>query len=100
MWLGVVAAVGEERVGAAAWAARLPRTGGIASTSGSNWGDVGPVGAGEQAGKRDAVGVGDQVVLRACLGPVNRTRPGLAVPKSARGVADSQTAGEKSSCSA
>jgi hypothetical protein len=39
-------------------------------------GDVMCVGPGEQAGEREAVGVGDQVVLAAELAPVNRTGPG------------------------
>lgn len=45
---------------------------------------------------RDAVGVGDQVVLAAELAPVNRARAGLLAPKSARSEAESQTARERS----
>jgi hypothetical protein len=100
VWLGVVAAVGEERVGSAAWAAALASHGRDCFDEREQLRDVGAVGAGEQAGKRDAVGVGDQVVLAACLAPVDRTRPGLGAPKSARSVAESQTAREKSSRSA
>jgi hypothetical protein len=60
-------------------------------------GDVMCVGPGEEAGERDTVGVGDQVMLGAGLAPIDRTRPGLAAPKSARSVAESQTARERSS---
>src|SRR6266566_9804604 len=58
------------------------------------------VGAGEQAGERYAVCVGDQVVLATELAPVDRARPGLVAPKSARSEAESQTARERSSRSA
>ena len=60
-------------------------------------GDVMCVGPGEEAGERDTVGVGDQVMLGAGLAPIDRTRPGLAAPKRARSVAESQTARERSS---
>jgi hypothetical protein len=59
-------------------------------------GDVMCVGPGEQAGEREAVGVGDQVVLAAELAPVNRAGPDLIAPKSARSEAESQTARERS----
>jgi len=59
-------------------------------------GDVVCVGAGEQAGEREAVGIGDQVVLAAQLAPVNRTGSDLIAPKSARSEAESQTARERS----
>jgi hypothetical protein len=100
VWLGVVAAVGEEGVGSAAWSSALAPQGRDRFDEREQLGDVGLVGAGEQAGERDAVGVGDQVVLGACLGPVDRTWPGLAAPRSARSVAESQTARERSSRSA
>ena len=97
VWLGVVAAVGEQRVGSAAWSSALATQRWDRLDERQQLGDVGPVGAGEQARKRDAVGVGDQVVLGPCLGPVDRTWPGLCAPKSARSVAESQTARERSS---
>jgi hypothetical protein len=59
-------------------------------------GDVVCVRAGEQAGERYAVGVGDQVVLAAEFAPVNRTGAGLVAPKSARSEAESQTTLERS----
>jgi hypothetical protein len=96
MRLRVVAAVSEEH----SWSASRS-----SDDSPDRWdrlnerqqlGDVMCVGSGEQAGEREAVGVGDQVVLAAELAPVNRTGAGLIAPKSARSEAESQTARERS----
>jgi hypothetical protein len=65
--LGVVAAVGEERVGAAAWSSALATQRWDRLDERQQLGDVGAVGAGEQAGEGDTVGVGDQVMLGASL---------------------------------
>jgi hypothetical protein len=97
VWLGVVAAVGEERVGAAAWSSALATQRWDRLDERQQLGDVGAVGGGEQAGERVTVGVGDQVMLGAGLAPIDRTRPGFAAPKSARSEAESQTARERSS---
>jgi hypothetical protein len=96
MRLRVVAAVSEEH----SWSASRS-----SDNSADRWnrlyeleqlGDVMCVGPGEQAGEREAVGVGDQVVLAAEFAPVNRTRSGLVAPKSARSEAESETARERS----
>ena len=54
------------------------------------------VGPSEQAGEREAVGVGDQVLFAAELAPVNRAGASLLAPKSARSEAESQTVRERS----
>src|SRR6266581_6934523 len=96
MRLRVVAAVREQRTRPASrpshdsadWRDRL-----------NEWqelGDVVCVGAGQQAGERYPLRVGDQVVLAAELAPINRTGAGFLAPKSARSAAESQTARERS----
>ena len=85
---GVVAAVGEERVGSAT---------GWAAFAANRWdrldereqlGDVVPVGAGDQAGERDAAGA----TIRWCLVPALSRSTGLGPvlsPPSARSEAES-----------
>src|SRR5438876_25639 len=95
--LRVVAAVGEERVRPTAWASASPAQRRDRLDEREQLDDVGLIGAGEQAGERDAVGVDDQVVLAPGLAPVDGARPGLVAPKSARSEAESQTVRERSS---
>jgi hypothetical protein len=42
-----------------------------------------PVGAGHEAGERNAGRVGDQVVLATCLAPIDRAGTGFGAPKTA-----------------
>ena len=80
---GVVAAVAEQRAGTA------PRPAGFAAHGRDRLDErqqvreVVPVGAADQAGKRDAGGVGDQVVLAAAFAPVDRAGAGFGAPKTA-----------------
>jgi hypothetical protein len=100
--LGVVGAVGKNCQRSSAWASALPAHGRDRLDERQELGDVVAVGAREQAGERDAVGVGDQVVLAAGSAAVDGARSGLTAPKSARKEKEeeSQTAREKSSRSA
>jgi hypothetical protein len=100
VWLGVVAAVSEEGVRSASGSAGFAADRWDGVEEREQLGDVVVVGGGEQAGERDAVGVRDQVVFTAGTGPVNGAGAGLVAPKSARSVAESQTARVRSSRSA
>jgi hypothetical protein len=95
--LRVVAAISEERVGSVAWSSALASHGWDGLDEWQQLSDVVPVGASEQAGERDAVGVGDQVVLAARSATVDGARAGLVAPKSAHSEAESQTVRERSS---
>jgi hypothetical protein len=95
--LRVVATVGEERVGSAAWSSALASHGRDRLDEWQELGDVVAVGAGDQARERDTVGVRDQVMLAAGSAAVDGAGASLVAPKSARSEAESQTAREKSS---
>ena len=95
--LRVVAAVGEERVRPTAWSSAYATQRRDRLDEREQLRDVWAVGAGEQAGERDTVGVDDQVVLAAGLAPVDGAGTGLVAPKSARSEAESQIARERSS---
>ena len=99
MRLGVVGAVGQE----CSWSSPRPAAFALQGWDGlderQQLGDVVAIGAGEDAGERDAIGVGDQVVFAAGSSPINGIGSGLAAPKSARREAESQTARERSSWS-
>ena len=56
---------------------RRPRIGGLASSSGNSWGEVVAVATGQTDRERDAVGLDDQVVLRAGVAAVDRRRPNV-----------------------
>ena len=97
---GVVGAVSKNCQRSSAWASAFASHGWDRLDEWQELGDVVAVGGGEEAGERDAVGVGDQVVLAAGSAAVDRTRSDFAAPKSARKEEESQTAREKSSRSA
>ena len=98
--LGVVAAVGKECIRSAPWSSAFAGYGRDRLDEREQLGDVVAVGGGEQAGERDAVGVGDQVVLAAGATAIDGVGAGLGAPKSARSDAESQTERERSSRSA
>ena len=100
VWLGVVAAVGEEGVWSAAGSPAFAADGRDRLDEREELGDVRTVGGGEQAGEGGAVGVGDQVVFASGAGAVDGAGAGLCAPKSARSEAESHTARERSSWSA
>ena len=100
MGLGVVAAVGKECIRSAPWSSAFAAYGRDRLDEREQLGDVVAVGGGEQAGERDAVGVGDQVVLAAGATAIDGVGAGLGAPKSARSEEESQTERERSSRSA
>lgn len=95
--VGVVAAIGDERLRSSQWSPALATHRWDRLDEREQLGDVMAFGADQQAGERYAVGVGDQVMLGTGLAPIDRTRPGLGAPKSARSEAESQTTRERSS---
>jgi hypothetical protein len=95
--VGVVAAIGDERLRSSQCSRAFATQRRDRLHEREQLGDVVAVGAGEKAGERDAARVGDQVMFGAGFAPVNRARPGLGAPKSARSEAESQTARERSS---
>jgi hypothetical protein len=74
----VIAAVGEHELGALARAADLPRDRRDTVDQRRQLGDIVAVAAGEADRQRNAVAVGQQVVLGPGAGTVNRRRPGTA----------------------
>jgi len=80
---GVVAAVGEEDLRSASGSSALAPDGRDRVEQREELGDVRTVGGGEEAGERDAVGVGDQVVLAAGAGAVDWAGAGLFALKGA-----------------
>jgi hypothetical protein len=80
----VIAAVGADLIRALAGppAAAAHRRDGL--DEGHELGDVVAVPAGQRHRQRDAVRFGDQVVLRARPGPIDRARPCFGPPLSAR----------------
>ena len=72
----VVAAVGDQPVGALAGAANPAADGGDAVDERQQLGDVVAVAAGQRDGQRDAACVDQQAVLGAQAGAVNRRGPG------------------------
>ena len=93
----VVAAVGEQLPGAVTWAppcAPDPRDG---VQQRQQLGDVVTVAAGQRDGERGAVPVGDDVVLRAGPGTVDRARTCFGPPRRACRCEPSITARDQSS---
>jgi hypothetical protein len=80
----VIAAVGVERVRAAAWPSASAPYGRDRLDQGHELGDVVTVSAGQRHRQRDTVPFGDQMVLGAGAGTVDRTRPGFGPPLRAR----------------
>ena len=76
----VVAAVGDQRVGAPAWSSAPAAHRRHALNERDQLGDVVAVAAAQRPGERDAAGVDEQVVLGAGTAAVDRTRPDLAAP--------------------
>jgi hypothetical protein len=93
---GVVAAVREEGLRSVSGSSALAAYCWDGVEEREELGDVGAVGGGEQAGERDPLGVGDQVVFAAGAGAVDGVRAGPFAPKSARREEESQTARERS----
>lgn len=92
----VVAAVGEERVGLAAWSSDPASDGRDRVEQGQKLGDVVAVTSGQQDGERGAVSVGDEVVFRACPAPVDRRGARVLPPFSALTWEESTTQRDQS----
>ena len=80
LFLVVVAAVGDDEVGASARSPRAALDGRDAVEQRLQLGDVVAVGAGQYPGERDAVGVDEEVVFGARPAPVDRARARLGAP--------------------
>ena len=76
----VVAAVGAEAIGAAAWPADLAPDRRDTVDERNQLGAVMAVPAGERPGKRDPGGIDEEMVLGAVSGSVNRARTRLGAP--------------------
>ena len=76
----VVAAVGGDPVGSAAWPAGLAADGWDPLDERDQLGDVVAVAARDRPGERDPGRVYEKVVLGACPGPVNRARARFGAP--------------------
>jgi hypothetical protein len=76
----VVAAVGGEPVGFAAWPSELASDGWHAFEQRDQLGDVVAVAAGERSGEREPGGIDQEVVLRADSAAINRARARLGAP--------------------
>lgn len=96
----VVAAVTEHDIGAAPGPTALAPHGRHCLKQRDELGDVVAVAAGQGDGKRDAGGIGDQVVLAARPAPVDRASSRLEAPFSALMWEPSTAAREKSRASA
>ena len=94
--VGVVAAVAEQRTRASPQPAARAGQGRDRLDQGEQLADVGAVRGCGQAGERDPGRVGDQVVLRAELAPVDRARPCFGAPKRAGTEALSTTTRDQS----
>jgi hypothetical protein len=80
VFVEVVAAVGEEPLGSAPRSAAQSADGWYRVQQRDELGDVVAVSAGQRDGERGAVSVGDEVVLAAGTGPVDRRRSGVSPP--------------------
>lgn len=96
----VVAAIPKHCVGASAGPTTLATNRWDGLEQGDEPGDVVAVAVGQSGGKRNAGGVGDQVVLATVPAPVNRASPCFGAPFDARMGEPSTTAREKSRASA
>jgi len=76
----VVAAVGDQQAGSAAGPAGATRDGRDALEQRFELGDVVAVGAGQNPGERDAVGVDEEVILGARAAAVDRARARRGAP--------------------
>ena len=76
----VVAAVGDDPVGAAAWPANLAAYRRDALDERDQLGDVVAVAAGDRPGEWDPGRVYEKVMLRAVSGSINRARPRRGAP--------------------
>jgi hypothetical protein len=76
----VVAAVGDDPVGAAAWPTDLAAHRRDALDERDQLGDVVAVAAGDRPGKRDPGRVYEKVMLRAVSGSINRARARRGAP--------------------
>jgi len=84
VFIVVVAAVGVDGIRAAPRPSAAPAHGRDGLDEGQELGDVVTVAAGQCHRQRDAVRFGDQVVLRARPGTIDRARTGFGPPLSAR----------------
>jgi hypothetical protein len=96
----VVAAVGVDRVRSLSWPSSSATDGWDGLDQAHELGDVVAVSAGQRDRQRDAVRFGDQMVLGACSGTVDRARSGFGPPLSALTWEPSITALDQSSAPA
>ena len=76
----VVAAVGDQRLGASSWPADAAADGRHSVEQLEQLGDVVAVAAGERPGERDAATVYEQVVLAACPAAIDRAGTRFGAP--------------------
>jgi hypothetical protein len=93
----VIATIGVDRVWALAWTPRPATHRGDRLNQGHELSDVVAVAAGQRDLQRDTVRFGDQMMLRASSGTVDRARSGFGPPFMARRCEPSITALDQSS---
>lgn len=100
MRLGVITPVALNFLGAATRPAPFPTDRRDRVDQRQQLGEIVSMRAAQQAGQRDAAGIGDQMVLAAAFAAIRGIRSGLRPPKTARTDAESTTARDQSISSA